>query len=179
MPSSQPSRGYLKPGTVSTCRALHTVSEAKNAWKAASLAAASGAIPGSSYTGSEDAHVLLTLLSFLTTSEEIPLDLLFRGATPRGRWTAQGEIKEVDATRAGLAPELRSILSDLQRLGNACHELDLWSAVSKNSDQAYTMSEAVARRVRENLSPELLSFWRCQALLVTYRAIPWKYIESP
>jgi hypothetical protein len=160
------------------CRALHTVSEAKPAWKAPSLAAVSEAILGSSHIHSEDANILLTLLSFFTTSEKIPLDLLFRGGTPRRRWTVQGEIEGVDTFHAGLAPELGSLLSDIQRLGNAFHELDLSSAVSKNSDETYTLNEAVAGRVRGSLSPELLYFWRYQALTVAYRAIPWKYIES-
>ncbi|KAK0628691.1 hypothetical protein B0T17DRAFT_588740 [Bombardia bombarda] len=144
---------------------------------APSLAAVSEAIPGSSEIRLEGANILLVLLSFLMTSEIIPLDLLVRGATPRRRWNAQGKIDEVDAICAGLVPELSSLLSDMPRLSNAFHELGLSSAVSKNSSQAYTVDEAVAARVRESLSPELHSFWRCQALVVAYRSISWKYIE--
>ncbi|KND92894.1 hypothetical protein TOPH_02403 [Tolypocladium ophioglossoides CBS 100239] len=87
MPVSRFSRSSLKPGLASTCRAFHTVSEVEPAWKAPSLAAVSEAVPGSSSIRSEDANILLVLLSFLSPSEEIPLDLLFRGAMPRRRWT--------------------------------------------------------------------------------------------
>ena len=151
---------------------MHTISEAEPTWKAPSLAA----VPGSIDIRSEDAKVLLILLSFLATSEKIPLDLLFRGATPRKRWNELGEIEEVDAIHAGLVPELGSLLSDIPRLNNTFHELVLSSAVSENSDQVYTVDEAVAR-VHESLSPELHSFWRYHALVIAYRAIPWKYIE--
>jgi hypothetical protein len=138
-----------------------------------SLAAMPAVISGSSHS----ANILVTLLSFLAP-EKIPLDLLSRGATPRARWTVQGETERLAAFHAHLVPELRSLLSDIQRLSDAFHELDQLSAVSKNSDETYTLDDVVAGRVRESLSPELNSFWRCQALTVTYRAIPWKYIES-
>ncbi|KND92895.1 hypothetical protein TOPH_02403 [Tolypocladium ophioglossoides CBS 100239] len=70
-----------------------------------------------------------------------------------------------------------SLLSDTLRLGNAFHELDQSSTVSKNSDQTYILTVAIAGCIRESLSPEHLSFWREQALIVAYRAIPWKYVE--
>lgn len=70
------------------------------------------------------------------------------------------------------------MLCDSQRLGRAFRELGLLSAVSKHSDETYTMNEAVADHVRKSLPSELLSFWRYQALALAYRAIPCKYIES-
>lgn len=147
-------------------------------WKAPSLGAVFEAVTGSSDIHSEDANVLLVLLSFFTSSEKIPLDLLRRGATPRKRWTAEGGVKKTDAIRAGLAPELCTLLSDNSRLANALHELALSSTVSKDSDSIYTLDEAVGTRVRERLSTDHLSFWKQQALVVAYRAISWKYIES-
>lgn len=131
---SQFSRSSLMPSVASTCRSLHTVLEVEPAWKVPSLAAVSK-VPGSSSIRLEDANILLVLLSFLPPSEKIPLDLLFRGARPRRCWTVQGEIKEVDALYADLTPEWGSLLSDTLRLGNALHELDLSSTVSKNSDR--------------------------------------------
>ncbi len=122
--------------------------------------------------------MLLVLLCFLAPSAKIPLDILFSGATPRKRWNVHGEIEETDAIHAGLAPELGSLLSDIPRLSNAFHELNLLSALSKNSAQTYTLDEAVATRACKSLPPEHFSFWKRQALVVTYRAIPWKYIES-
>ncbi|KAI5455731.1 hypothetical protein BGZ63DRAFT_368306 [Mariannaea sp. PMI_226] len=168
----------LNPSAASTRRALRTAAETEPAWKAPSLAAVSESVPGSSHIHSEDANILLVFLSVLAISEKIPLDLLFRGATPRRRWNVYGEIEEVDAVPAGLAPELCSLLSDIPRLDNAFHELGLSTAVSKKSDQTYILDEAVASRIRERLSTENLSFFNCQALIVAYRAIPWKYLEA-
>ncbi|KAI9146641.1 Calcium-dependent protein kinase 1 [Paramyrothecium foliicola] len=128
-------------------------------------------------TSSEDAKVLLCLLSFLSTSDKIPLDLV-RGALPRKRWNEHGEIEEVNAVHIGLDPELRGLLSDAPRLSNAFDELDSSLATSKHGDHTYTLNEAVASRVRGELDAEHFSFWKRQALIITYRAIPWKYIES-
>lgn len=89
----------------------------------------------------------------------------------------QGGIEEEDANRAGLVPELGSLLSDSSRLTNAFHELES-PAVISTSGQVYTLNEAIASCVRENLSTEGLCFWRCQVLILAYRAIPWKYNES-
>jgi hypothetical protein len=131
---------------------------------------------------SEDTHVLLTLLSLLSTSDKIPYDLLFRGATPRKRWTIRGEVEEANAYRVGLAPQLASLLSDTSRLSEALQKLENSSSVvldsAADSTKAYTLNEAVASNARAKLSDEDLSYWRCQALIVTYRAIPWKYLES-
>ncbi|OAA55879.1 Tetratricopeptide-like helical [Niveomyces insectorum RCEF 264] len=96
------------------------------AWMAPSLAAARSALPilqDARY--SDDASLLLLLLSHLAASERVPLALLFRGASPRRRWTLQGEVDDVDA------------------LPQACRE-----------------------------------FWKQQALIVAYRAVPWKYLET-
>jgi hypothetical protein len=175
MATAKSCRNQLCPGADSG-KALHDVSPAKSTWKAISLAIVFEAIPESSNTRSEDASILLVLLSFLAT-EEVPLDLLLRGATPRRRWNARGEIEEANATIASLAPEVANILSDLSRLRNAFRELDLSSVVSRKSDDAYTLNEAVASDVRKKLSPEYTSFWKRHALVVAYRAIPWKYIE--
>lgn len=150
------------------------ISEASPAPNVPSLAP----VIGSSVGLSKDASTLLTLLSFLITSEKIPLDFLFRGATPRKRWGVGGEIKEDDAKRVGLVQDVVTLLSDVQNLSNTLHELDRSFAVLNNTDQSYTLDAAVAARVRGSLPSEELRFWRYQALVVAYRAIPWKYIET-
>lgn len=165
----------LKTRAVLVSPAFHVAHESP--WKAPSLGAVE-AVTGSSDIHSEDANILLVLLSFFTSSEKIPLDLLRRGATPRKRWTAEGGVEKTDAIRAGLAPELCTLLSNNSRLTNALHELALSSTVSKDSESIYTLDEAVGTRVRERLSADHLFFWKQQALVVAYRAIPWKYIES-
>lgn len=135
------------------------------------------AVPGPDGFRSDDAKVILTLLSFLSTSDPISLDLLSHGAAARKRWTTLGGIEEVDAVHAGLAPELRNLLSDGKRLESVFDGLCLSSVVSMDNDENYTLDEAVASRVREGVPAEDLPFWRCQALVVSYRAIPWKYIQ--
>ncbi|KAH8722857.1 hypothetical protein GQ44DRAFT_729252 [Phaeosphaeriaceae sp. PMI808] len=115
-------------------------------------------------------------MSFLPTCKEVPLELLFRGATPRRRWTVQGEGEESDAIASGLCLELQNLLSDQSKMLNAVQELDLLPAAS-GFDQPYGLNEQVTLRVRENVPIEQVLFWRCQALIVVYRAIPWKYLE--
>ena len=87
-----------------------------------------------SYMHSGDTNLLLVLLSFLKASEKIHLDLLFRRAMPRKHWNEHGEIEEVDARYAGLTPELDNLLSNVQKLDHAFHELERSSAVLKDSD---------------------------------------------
>ncbi|PNP78863.1 hypothetical protein FNYG_07728 [Fusarium nygamai] len=166
-----------RPGIASTCRSLHTAAQAGPPWKASSIAAVSESFPGSSSGYSEDASILLAFLSVLAVSEKVPLDLLSRGAAPRRRWNMCGEIDEVDAVAAGLAPELYGLLSHSSRLSDAFHELELSSAVSKNIDETYNLDETVASRILQRLLPVNLLFFRSQALIIVYRAIPWKYLE--
>ncbi len=120
--------------------------------------------------------LLLVLLCFLASSE-VPLDLLSRGASPRRRWNAHGEIEEKDALHFGLTSALVDLLSSITRLNNAVGELVSLSAISKNSDQTYMVNRAVQTHVFNILPPGLHSFWRLQALVVAYRSIPWKYLE--
>lgn len=125
---------------------------------------------------SKDSCTLLLLLSSLKPSVVIASSFLLRGATPRKRWTPQGEAEEADALQAGLDPELVCILSDGPRLENAFHELQRLDAVSETGNQTYTLNEALATRVLGSLEQNL-PFWRDQALIVMYRGIPWKYLE--
>ncbi|KAF4448910.1 hypothetical protein F53441_7734 [Fusarium austroafricanum] len=149
------------------------------AWRNSALEAASHSLFDESSTRSEDASVLLVLLSFLSPCEKIPLELFTRGSTPRKRWTIQGEIELADATRVGLASGLVDLLSDSQRLTQAFGELCQSAAVLKYPDETYHLNEDMSARVLRGLASDALPFWRQQALVVAYRAIPWKYIEFP
>ncbi|CAG7555081.1 unnamed protein product [Fusarium equiseti] len=149
------------------------------AWRASALEAASQSLFDESSTRSEDASVLLVLLSFFSPCEKIPLDLFIRGSTPRKRWTVEGKIELVNATRVGLASELVDLLSDAQRLRQAFGELCQSAAVLRYSDETYHLNEDMSARVHRSLAPDTLPFWRQQALVVAYRAVPWKYIEFP
>lgn len=156
---------------------MHTLQAAHSGWHAQTIAATSLSVTGLSDVGHDDAHILLALLSFFPTTEKVPLDLLVRGATPRQRWTAQGEIEELQAIENGLCPELQTLLSDVSRVRDAFDVLQSQSVVSL-LDQACLVHEQIVCRVRETLPTEYTVFWRCQALIVSYRAIPWKHIES-
>lgn len=173
----QAKRRGNEPTLAPTRRALHTTSKLSPPWRNPSLVAASEAASAWSEIQSEDAKILLVLISFFSTVDKIPINLLFRGAAPCKRWTAQGGIEEVDAIHVGLAPELLDFLSDITRLERSFHSLIPSSAVSKDHEQIYTLGKAAANHVRERLSAEDLLFWKYQALIITYRAIPWKYIE--
>jgi hypothetical protein len=149
------------------------------AWRASALEAASQSLFDESFTRSEDASVLLVLLSFFSPCEKIPLNLFVRGSTPRKRWTVEGNIEFADASRVGLASELVDLLSDAQRLTRAFDELCRSAAVLRYPDETYHLNEDMSARVHRSLAPDTLPFWRQQALVVAYRAMPWKYIESP
>ncbi|KAF2633004.1 hypothetical protein BU25DRAFT_436649 [Macroventuria anomochaeta] len=120
---------------------------------------------GISRRGSEDATILLVLFSFLSLGEEVPRDLLVRGATPRSRWTMQGEMEHIDASTCDLSSDLSSLLSDPSRTENALRTSEC------------SMDQEFACRIHEALSEEQTDFWRRQALIVAYRAIHWKYLE--
>lgn len=121
-----------------------------------------------------DARLRL-LLSFLSPNCKITHDFLLRAGTSRKRWTLCGGVKEVDATAAGLAPELTGLLSDAPRLSNALSSLA--PAMLKEIDQGYTLDMDAVTRIHRELPTEALMFWKTQALIVSYRACPWKYIE--
>jgi hypothetical protein len=89
----------------------------------------------------------------------------------------KGEVDEIDALGTGLASELAKLLSDNQRLDNAFQELNRSSIVSKYAEDTYKLDESVSRRVRAHFSPQDDLFWTLQALIVAYRAVPWKYLE--
>ncbi|KAH8751628.1 hypothetical protein F5883DRAFT_208034 [Diaporthe sp. PMI_573] len=51
-------------------------------------------------------------------------------------------------------------------------------SILNKSGQAYMLDKEAASGIRRNLSAEETVFWKCQAFITEYRAIPWKYIES-
>lgn len=126
---------------------------------------------------SEDGKILFVILAFLATGEKIPKELLIRGSSRRKRWNTYGKMKEVAAIDAGLVSELSDLLSDTIRLNDAFRELLQLSVISEVSNDIYMIDSDVAARVRVRLCSEIVTFWEAQALMVAYRAIPWKYIE--
>jgi hypothetical protein len=141
------------------------------------LRTVSEVFPGPNHHRSEDANILIILLSFLSTSGKITKEFLSRGATPRVRWSSDGMTVETAATGIGLTSELCNLLSDLPRLDNAFDDLETRAIVSKHADETYSLSSTIPHRLHRELSVEQLSYWKCQALIVVYRTIPWKYIE--
>ncbi|KAH8745807.1 hypothetical protein F5883DRAFT_622867 [Diaporthe sp. PMI_573] len=119
---------------------------------------------------------LALLLSFLSPDHNLTQDFLRHGGSRRERWTVHGNTEEVDANIAGLSPDLSRLLSDDDSLG---HALDMLSrSILNKSGQAYMLDKEAASGIRRNLSAEETVFWKCQAFITEYRAIPWKYIES-
>ena len=178
MPAPRCRQGSLKSGAASVRRELHTSPEVRPSWRNPALVHAARAVPELDNRYSEDSRIVLVLLSFLSTEDEIPLELLSRGATPRERWTEQGEIETVNALDAGLDPELCTLLSDTPRLHNILQGLVPSSTILQSHDQTYTLNEPLANRIHHGLPTEDVDFWKLQALILAYRAIPWKYAES-
>lgn len=141
------------------------------------LAALSESVSELGQVQSEDGKALLALLSFLAPENAIHVDNLFLGASPRKRWTAQGAITDIDAVNAGLFPELCTLLSDRGKLTVALGELEI-PGLYNHENETYSLKKTVSDRIRKSIPSEHLGPWRCQALLVAYRAISWKYTES-
>uniref|UniRef100_A0A8H7TVD7 Uncharacterized protein n=1 Tax=Bionectria ochroleuca TaxID=29856 RepID=A0A8H7TVD7_BIOOC len=140
------------------------------------LAALSESVSELGQVQSKDGKALLVLLSFLAPENAIHVDNLFLGASPRKRWTAQGAITHMDAVNAGLFPELCNLLSDRGRLTGALGELEI-SGLYNHGNETHSLEKTVSDSIRESIPPEYLRSWRCQALLVAYRGISWKYTE--
>lgn len=124
---------------------------------------------------SEDTRNLGFLLSFLSPIHEITPDFLHWGGSPRKRWTVDGDVAVVDAADAGLLSCLVSLLCDLSRLDRALD--DLANSILRKTDQYYHLDEGASSRIRDGLSTPEANLWKRQALIVSYRAIPWKHIE--
>uniref|UniRef100_A0A093URQ6 Uncharacterized protein n=1 Tax=Talaromyces marneffei PM1 TaxID=1077442 RepID=A0A093URQ6_TALMA len=141
-------------------------------WKAMSKAIAERARPGLMRT---DESLLLILLCFF--NHEVSLDVLCRGASSRQRWTRQGENENTGPSSMGLAKDLQFLLSDYTRLKIAAHELEKHSTITKNYNETYTVISVIRNHIIDQLPRQLHSFWRLQALIIAYRAVPWKHLE--
>ncbi|KKZ68681.1 hypothetical protein EMCG_05716 [[Emmonsia] crescens] len=143
-------------------RGYHSTSNTASQWETTSISVVSKALPGLEWIHSCG----------------IPVDLLLRGATPRKRWGEHGEVIETDARYTGLVPELVDLLSNPTKVENALSELQSLSAISRNSDHIYSLNRDVLPRVLGNLPLQFHPFWRLQALIIAFRSIPWKYLNS-
>ncbi|KAF4419031.1 hypothetical protein CGGC5_v011015 [Colletotrichum fructicola Nara gc5] len=117
---------------------------------------------------------LLILLCFLADSK-VSTDMLHRGGTPRKRWTEDGGIGDTSALHD---ITLQPLLSDLSALKEAMNGLQRRSAVSVDMGGTYTLRPDIKATVLEELPSADYPFWRRQALIIAYRAVPWKYLET-
>ncbi|KAM0420985.1 hypothetical protein ACHAPT_011228 [Fusarium lateritium] len=122
----------------------------------------------------QDSSNLLNLSSFLSPTK-IPFSLLIRGSSSRNRWNSQGDVERVDASTVGLPLDLCNLLSNQPRLISAMNGLPY--ANVHISDQFYEVDQEIAALVRQRHAPEDGARWRNWALIVTYRSVPWKYLE--
>ncbi|EFQ36734.1 uncharacterized protein GLRG_11841 [Colletotrichum graminicola M1.001] len=65
----------------------------------------------------------------------------------------------------------------MSTLNDAMCELWRLSAVSTDVEGTYTLHPDVKATVLEKLPSASYPFWRLQALITAYRAVPWKYLE--
>ncbi|WAO95931.1 Hypothetical protein NCS54_01358000 [Fusarium falciforme] len=122
----------------------------------------------------DDSSKLLNLSSFLAPTK-IPFSLLIRGSSSRNRWNSQGNIDRVDASAVGLPSDLVNVLSSQPSLASAMSRLP--HAYIKISDQLYEVDGEIAHLARQRHAPDDQARWKNWALIVTYRSIPWKYLE--
>jgi hypothetical protein len=78
----------------------------------------------------DDSKLLLFLVSMFSDSH-LSLQFLSLGATPRKRWTEEGQIANVACP--SLAPVLMDFLSEVSRLRRAVEKLERASLVAKSS----------------------------------------------
>ncbi|RSL88929.1 hypothetical protein CEP51_001487 [Fusarium floridanum] len=122
----------------------------------------------------DDSNKLLNLSSFLAPTK-IPFSLLTRGSSSRERWTSQGGIESVEASDVGLPSDLCRILSNQPDLESTINSMP--HTYIKVSDQLFEVDGAVADLARQRHVPDDQARWKNWALIVTYRSIPWKYLE--
>ncbi|OQE47533.1 hypothetical protein PENCOP_c001G09023 [Penicillium coprophilum] len=133
-------------------------------------------IPHLKATGSADSARLMILLSYLA-NYELPVDLLYRGASPRKRWTKDGDIVEEDPGELGLSDDLIRICSP-DTLTKVLSKLQSSSAIDWVSNSRFKLSERARDRMLNMLPGSTHSFWCLQALILASRSIPWKYLEQ-
>ncbi|KAM5367854.1 hypothetical protein ACJZ2D_009765 [Fusarium nematophilum] len=126
------------------------------------------------YSRCQDSNDLLNLSSFLSPTK-IPFSLLIRGSSSRNRWNPKGDVERVDASAVGLASDLCNLLSNQPKLETALNGLPY--ADVDISDQFYKVDQEIAALARQRHYPDDQTRWRNWALTVTYRSIPWKYLE--
>ena len=141
-----------------------------------SIVMASEAVTNPRDTGSADAECLMMLLAFLA-NQEIPTDLLYRGASPRKRWDEGGEIVGTDAAYLGLSDDLIRICSP-EKLPNTLSKLQSMSVIIWISKSNFKLVETERNVILRRLPSSTYSFWRLQALILASRSIPWKYLEK-
>ncbi|UPK95507.1 hypothetical protein LCI18_006442 [Fusarium solani-melongenae] len=129
----------------------------------------------SALSSDDDSSKLLNLSSFLGPTK-IPFSLLIRGSSSRNRWNSQGNIDTVDAGAVGLPSDLANVLSSQRSLASAMHRLP--HAYIKISNKLYEVDRDIANLARRRHTPDDRARWRNWALIVTYRSIPWKYLET-
>ncbi|GJC80348.1 hypothetical protein ColLi_03186 [Colletotrichum liriopes] len=122
----------------------------------------------------DDADLLLVLASFLAPGKEIPLDLFIRGAGARTRWGSDGKPTE---SRSLVDAELSSVLADRLKLENAFKMLCSIGTIKKTNSDTFSVSTDVSEAILISLDNDQRQFWKQQALIVTYRALTWKYLE--
>jgi hypothetical protein len=91
----------------------------------------------------------------------------------------QGEVEKIDAKTCNHSSDVLSLLSDAPRMETAIGMSECLSASNFSSGRTYSVKREIACGVRDALHREQTDFWMLQALIVAYRAIPWKYLEHP
>jgi hypothetical protein len=124
-------------------------------------------------TDSVDAEPLIILLSFFA-NQEVSVDLLCRGTSPRKRWTDDGEISYVDPATLGLSDVLIQTCST-EILTKTLFKID--SAITWKSATTFSLTKEQRDRTLKLVPSSLYPFWSLQALILACRSVPWKYLE--
>jgi hypothetical protein len=126
-------------------------------------------------TNVADAKLLKILLCCFAEAE-IPVRCIMHGACPRRRWDENGEIGHSNPADYGLQPDLIRICSSYLHPTLTC--LRAAKAIVMVSDCTLKVDEQIRKETRNSLTSEEISFWSRQALFLTCRFIPWKYLDT-
>ncbi|KAL0764103.1 hypothetical protein CaCOL14_013430 [Colletotrichum acutatum] len=125
----------------------------------------------------DDTDKLLRLSYFFASSYHVPVDMLRSGTAPRCRWSKEGDVV---CRQSSVHPHLVSFINDQTRLEDAIDKLTekrYIECTTTDGLKMYRLLPNGSSKALDGLDQESASYWKRQALLVSYHAIPWKYLE--
>lgn len=131
---------------------------------------------------STDAADLLLLFSFLEPSS-ISETILYRGSSPRNRWSDDGYVDTVSAEDEGVDKRLAELIRDEIMFDAAMEKLFAFSLVTCNKEtdglRSFSIHPLVQYCATQRLPQSTLNRWRWQAIFLICHAFPRSHYLEP